>query len=61
MPKMRSPYDEARYVPSLGREVQPDEVAEVPADRVENFAAAGWTPVDKPAAPRKPAAEKKET
>ncbi|MCK2242146.1 MULTISPECIES: hypothetical protein [unclassified Crossiella] len=53
---MRSPYDEDRHIPWLGRDVSPDEVVEVPAEFVENFLAAGWTEADKPAAPRKKAA-----
>ncbi|MGO1049783.1 hypothetical protein [Crossiella sp. CA198] len=53
---MRSPYDEPRHIPWLGRDVAPDEVTEVPAACVENFLAAGWTEADKPTAARKTAA-----
>lgn len=60
MPRMRSPYDEDRHIPWLGRDVAPDEVVDVPAEYVPHFLAAGWSEVDKPTAPRKAAETVKE-
>lgn len=48
MPKLRSPYPERRVVPWLGREIDPDEVVDVPDRDVPSYLAAGWKPVDDP-------------
>lgn len=46
--QVRQPYGEERFVPWLGRTVQPGEVAEVPDDDLASYLEAGWTPADKP-------------
>jgi len=54
--KVRQPYNERRYVPWLGREVDPGQVVDVPDKDLAAYLAAGWTQ-DEPA--RKSATEKK--
>lgn len=62
--RMRCPYNEPRDVPWIGRTgdraVEPDEIVDIPAELVDNFAAAGWTEADAPA-PAAPAAAKKQS
>ena len=55
--KFKSPYDEDREVPALGRIVEVGEVVEVPESLAESFLAAGWEGVTgtPPPAPPTPA------
>ncbi len=47
MARVKQPYAERRYVPWIGREVDPGEVVDVPDGDLASYLEAGWTPVDK--------------
>lgn len=47
MAKVKQVYEETRYVPWLGREVQPGEVVDVPDVDLPGYLEAGWEPADK--------------
>jgi hypothetical protein len=45
--KVKQPYEERRFVPWLGREVDPGEVVDVPEGDLPSYLEAGWEPGDK--------------
>lgn len=47
MAKVKQVYGEVRHVPWLGRDVQPDEVVDVPEEELAGYLEAGWEPADK--------------
>lgn len=46
MAKVRQPYPEVRFVPWIGRDVEPGEVVGVPDDELASYLEAGWEPAD---------------
>lgn len=47
MAKVKQPYGDERFVPWIGRTVQPGEVVEVPDRDLPSYLEAGWEPGDK--------------
>lgn len=45
--KVKQPYGELRFVPWIGRNVEPGEVVEVPETDLASYLEAGWEPADK--------------
>ncbi|MCX4468725.1 hypothetical protein OOK41_31630 [Micromonospora sp. NBC_01655] len=43
MARVKQPYDEARFVPWIGRSVAPGDIVEVPDEDLANYLEAGWT------------------
>lgn len=43
MARVKQPYDDERFVPGVGRLVQPGEIVEVPDDELPNYLEAGWS------------------
>jgi hypothetical protein len=41
---VKQPYDERRWVPWLGREVEPGEIVEVPDGDLASYLQSGWQP-----------------
>lgn len=60
MARVKQPYDEERYVPWVGRTVQPGEVIEVPDGDLDSYLAAGWQPEGKGKQAGKPGASGEE-
>lgn len=44
MARVKFPYDEERFVPWIGRTVQPGETVEVPDADLASYVEAGWQP-----------------
>lgn len=43
MARVKQPYDERRWVPWLGREVDPGDIVEVPDTDLPSYLEAGWS------------------
>ncbi|MGX4657103.1 hypothetical protein ACWCHM_26140 [Micromonospora sp. SCSIO 07396] len=43
MARVKQPYDERRWVPWIGREVDPGEIVEVPDVDLPSYLEAGWS------------------
>ncbi|MFI2577699.1 hypothetical protein ACH5AJ_36500 [Streptomyces rochei] len=43
MARVKQPYDERRWVPWIGREVDPGEIVEVPDGDLPSYLEAGWS------------------
>ena len=50
MAKVKQPYEETRFVPWIGRDVDPGEVVTVPDADVASYVEAGWVQVGEPKA-----------
>ncbi|MGA4726292.1 hypothetical protein ACPB67_02630 [Micromonospora taraxaci] len=44
MARVKQPYDERRWVPGVGREVDPGETVEIPNGDLASYLEAGWQP-----------------
>ncbi|MEW2442787.1 hypothetical protein [Micromonospora marina] len=44
MARVKQPFDEPRFVPWIGRTVDPGEIVEVPDGDLVNYLEAGWSP-----------------